>query len=613
VSRLLVTHGHHFGVCYDLLETTTLGRSSGCTIQLLDEKVSRQHTSVLKRGDRWVLKDEGSSNGTGLNGRLLLESQELTPGDEVAIGNNLMLFDPDLEILRDLEGAGAVVLAARGDATVPPPIQTADDASAVQPFQLEALLSGVADMLGGPRGVGRPAALVEAVTRGLGAERGALLLAPTGDEPMKAVATYPHRGRVTVTRDLVHRVLEKRVPAVTTDGVLELTVRAGRSMIEAHAGAALAIPILHGGRIRGVYYADTTHRGGFSTTPIDRVQAIVTITFTRMLAGPPEALRPPREPTPHAAPVAQSPAMQAVLQQAQAWAETTDPLLLRGEPGSGRSFLAGWIHSISPRSQGPFVVARCGTLAEAVAESTLFGHERGALAGADTRRLGLLEEADGGTLLLDGVSELSPPLQVKLLRALQEGRFYRVGGTRPVRVDLRVLAGTRRDLPAMVAESRFRQDLYEILSALRLDLPPLRRRLADIEPLAQACVADFNANNGTRMKGLTPESVGLVETHDWPGNLRELRATINRLLVGAQGTWVEARQVEEELATHPSSSSYGTDTDIADLLRQRERRWLSAAMDRARGHRGRAARMLELPTEELERLLALHAVDDFGR
>ena len=613
MSRLLVTHGHHFGVCYDLLEHTTLGRSSACTIQLLDEKVSRQHTSVLRKGERWILRDEGSSNGTGLNGRLLLEPQELSPGDEVAIGNNLMLFDPDLEILRDLEGAGAVVLAARGDATLPPPVPAADGAPAPQPFHFDSLLSGVAEMLGGPRGVGRPAALVEAVARGLGADRGALLLAPTGEEPMKAVATYPHRGRVTIARELVHKVLEDRTPAAANDGTLELTVRAGRSMIEAHAGGAIAVPILHGGRIRGVFYADSAHREAFVQTPIGRVQAIVTITFTHMLAGPPSALRPPREPAPSPPPVANSPAMQAVVQQAQAWAETTSPLLLRGEQGSGRSFLAGYIHSTSPRSHGPFVIAECGALPESVAESALFGHERGALSGAEARHIGLLEQADGGTVLLDGVSELPPPLQVKLLRALQEGRFYRVGGTRPVRVDLRVLAGTRRDLPTLVTDGRFRQDLYETLSGLRLDLPPLRRRLADIEALVQAFVTDFNTCNGTRMKGLTPEAIGLIETHDWPGNLRELRATTDRLLVGARGTWVEARQVEEELATHPSSSSYGTGTDIAQLLRERERRWLATGMDRARGHRGRAARMLNLRVEELERLLALHAVDDFGR
>lgn len=613
MSRLLVTHGHHFGICYDLLPRTTLGRSSSCTIQLLDEKVSRTHTSISLQGDQWMVKDEGSSNGTGLNGRLLLEPMELSPGDEVAVGNNLMLFDPDLEILRDLEGAGAVILAARGDATVPPPAAGTSDSPDRTPFRFEALLSSVAEMLGGPRGVGRPAALVEAVARGLNADRGALLLAPIGDEPMKAVATYPHRGRVTITRELVHRVLEERAPALVKNGTLELTVRAGRSMIEAQAGAALTIPILHGGRIRGVFYADTTARSGFDGVGVDQVQNIVTVTFTRMLAGPPAALRPPKDPPAHPAPTASSPAMQAVLQQAQAWAESTAPLLLLGERGSGRAFLSGWIHSISPRSTGTFVQTRCGTLPESMAESALFGHEKGALSGAETRHVGLLEQADGGTLLLDGVEELAPPIQVKLLRALQEGRFYRVGGTRPVRVDLRILAGTRRDLPGLVETGRFRQDLYETLGTLRLDLPPLRRRLADVEPLVQAFVAEFNQRNGTRLKGLTPEAIGLIETHDWPGNLRELRATVDRLLIGARTSWVEAREVEEELSTHPTSASYGSDTDIAELLRQRERRWLSAAMDRARGHRGRAARMLGVTTEEMERLLALHSVDDFGK
>jgi DNA-binding NtrC family response regulator len=612
VSRLLVTHGHHFGVSYTLLEPTTLGRSASCTIQLLDEKVSRKHTSIFRRDGRWFVQDEGSSNGTGLNGRLLLEPGELRPGDEVAVGNNLMLFDPDLDILRDLEGAGAVILAAREDPSVPPPA-TVRDHEAPTPFRFDGLLGGVAEMLGGPRGVGRPAALVEAVASGLGAERGVLLLAPTGDEPMKAVATYPHRGRVTVSRTLVQRALDERVPVLHSDGILELAVRQGRSVIEAKAGAAIAVPILHGGRTRGVFYADAGHRHAFADTPIDRVQAIVTITFTRMLAGPPAGLRPPREPRPHPAPVARAPAMQAVVQQAQAWAESTSTLLVRGEPGSGRTFLAGWIHSISPRAPGPFVVGRCDELPEPVAESALFGHEPGALSGDPHGHVGLLEQADGGTLLLDSVDRLSPPIQVKVLRALQEGRFYRVGGTKPVRVDLRLLVGPAADLAERVRAGRFREDLHALLDGHPIDLPPLRERLADVDPLVHAFVDGFNARNGTRSKGLAPEALGLLETHDWPGNVRELRATVDRLLVVARAERVEATHVEEELATHPGSASYGTDSDRADLLRQRERGWVSAAMERARGSRGRAARMLGVHPDDLDRLMALHGLDAFGR
>ncbi len=207
MSRLLVTHGHHFGVSYALLEDTSLGRSSACTIQLLDEKVSRLHSTIRKDGDSYILKDEGSSNGTGLNGRLLTEPAVLSPGDEVAVGNNLMLFDPDLEVLRDLDGAGSVIIAAPGGDKVaePAPGKPTRDGG----FQVEALLGVIADMLAGPRGVGRPAALVEAAVKGLDAERGALLLAPTGGEPMRAVATYPHRGRVTINRDILHAVLAR--------------------------------------------------------------------------------------------------------------------------------------------------------------------------------------------------------------------------------------------------------------------------------------------------------------------------------------------------------------------------------------------------------------------
>ncbi len=613
MSRLLVTHGHHFGVCYELLERTTLGRSSGCTIQLLDEKVSRRHSSVVRKGDTYTLQDEGSSNGTGLNGRLLLEPAELTPGDEVAVGNNLMLFDPDLEILRDLEGAGSVILAARGGAAVPPPAPISSESPSLQPFRFDALLNGVAEMLSGPRGVGRPAALVEAVTRGMGADNGALLLAPTGGEPMKAVATYPHRGRVTIAREAVHKVLESKTPLLSTEGTVELTVRAGRSLIEAHLGTSIAVPILHGGRIRGVFYADSARRDAFSELPLTSVQSVLTVTFTRMLAGPPQALRPPRATPSHVEPASQSPAMQAVVQQARTWAESTAPLLLIGEPGSGRAFLGSYLHSISPRCEGPFVQVHCGALPEATAESALFGHERGAISGADERHVGLLETADGGTLLLDDIAELGPQLQVRLLRALQEGRFYRVGGTRPVRVDARIVAGTHRDLLGAVRDGLFRDDLFETLSVLRLDVPPLRRRLADIDPLIKQFVADFNRTNGTRLKGFTPESVGLMETHDWPGNVRELREAVNRLIVLTRGKFVEAKDVEEELAAHPSSASYAVDDDVLKRLWEREKRWLSAALDRCRGNKARASHMLGMEPSDLDRLVALHSVDEFGR
>ncbi len=610
MARLLVTHGHHFGVCFSLLDDTSIGRSSACTIQLLDEKVSRLHSTIKQDGERWVLHDEGSSNGTGLNGRLLVEPTSLSPGDEVAVGNNLMLYEPDLEILRDLDGAGSVVLAAPGGGTVPaaaPGRPTREGG-----FQVEALLQHIAEMLAGPRGVGRPAALVEAAVKGLGAERGALLVAPTGGEPMKAVATYPHRGRITISRHSLRHVLDMKTPLLSAEGMVELTVKAGRSLIEARAGASLTVPVSIGGRIRGLFYAESGDSSTFAGLSMETVQSILSLTFSHQLSGTSEALRPPLEAPPLEEPVSQSPAMQAVLEQVRRYAEEPAPVLVCGEVGSGKAFLARYLHRLSPRSTGPFVAVHCGTLPDQTAESVLFGHEQGAFSGADARRRGCLEQADGGTILLDGVATLSPPLQVKLLRTLQEGRFYRVGGTRPVRVDVRFVAGSGRDLAALVEEGSFRQDLLSVIDVLRLDVPALRRRIADVGPLVERFVDRFNLRNGVRRRGLTPEAVGLLEGHAWPGNVQQLADATERLLIRASGDYVEAEDVEVELAALAAVDE-GDEDVAAKAIRGLDRQLVARAVADCRGNKGRVALMLRVPRSAVDRLVAMYGLDAFGR
>ncbi len=608
MSSLLVTHGHHFGVRYELLRQTSIGRSSSCTIQLLDEKASRLHASILREGAAFVLRDEGSSNGTGLNGRLLLEPRTLEPGDEIAIGNNLLLFQPDLEILRDLEGAGSVVLAAPVGETVSARLLAAAGTRAPA-FRVEGLLSEIADMLAGPRGVGRPAALLEAVVRGLSADRGALLVAPTGGEPMKAVATYPHRGRVTINRELVLQVLEHRNTVLADQGVAELTVRGGRSLIEARGGTALIVPVARGGRVRGIFYADAALGDGFRGLPLDVIQSVVALAFAPLLTGDPQDLRPAGPPTEARRPITRSPAAQRVVEQARALADDPFPILLVGEPGTGKAYLARHIHGLSPRAAGPFVGTKCGALAEGAAEATLFGKES---PGDDAPVPGLVEAAAGGTLLLDEVSELSPALQIKLLRLIQEGRFYRARGTRPVRADVRVLTGEHRDLPKLVANGVFLADLYERLQVTRLDLPPLRERLADIEPLVRAFTRDFNARTGAAMKGFTGEAVGLLESAAWPGNLHELRIAVNRLLICAPAATVEAAEVEQELAATPWSER-DVDASLGADIQAMERKVTARALTRARGSRARAAAMLGITRADLDRRVAQYKIDAFGR
>lgn len=608
MPSLLVTHGHHFGVRYELLPQTSVGRSSSCTVQLLDEKVSRLHSTIFRDGERWMVRDEGSSNGTGHNGRLILEPTALQPGDELAIGNNLLLYEPALDILRDLEGAGAVVLAPAAAAThgaASPP------QGRLEPFRVEALLGAVAEMLAGPRGLGRPSSLVEAVVRGLGADRGALLLTATGGEPMKAVATFPHRGRVAVLRGLIDKAVERRAPVLSGEGTVDLVVKSGRSFVEGRAGACLAVPLFRGGRLKAAFVADASAPDAFLGIPLDAVAHAVALAFSSVLGPDPTALRAPRSEDAPPLPVAESPSMARVLELARSFAEQNGPILLHAEPGAGARTVSRFIHDQGPRAQGPFFCVDCAALPEQNAEALLFGAER---AGGNERpTVGSLESVDGGTLVLLGVEELPAALQVKVLRLLQEGRFYRVGGTRPVRIDARVLAATNRDLQALARDGVFRQDLWERFQVARIDVPPLRKRLADIEPLVRRTLQAWNDRNGQRIRSFSADAIGLLETYEWPGNVTELEDLVQRVLVLCQHDDVGPADVQTELNARPSVVARDPQGAGRDALTRQDRALLARALQRSRGHRDRAAALLGWDRAELERRTVEAGLDAYGR
>lgn len=252
-------------------------------------------------------------------------------------------------------------------------------------------------------------------------------------------------------------------------------------------------------------------------------------------------------------PVAQSPAMVRLLEQAARVARVDSTVLITGETGAGKEVVAMHIHRHSPRRNGPLIQINCGAIPEPLQEAELFGYERGAFTGADRAgRIGLFEVASGGTLMLDEVGEMGPGLQVKLLRALQEGVVHRIGGRVPIRVDVRVIAMTNRDLKQMVREKTFREDLYYRLNVVPLAVPPLRERPEDIVPLAERFLAQFARRLGRRF-ALTDEQRALLVAYPWPGNVRELANMMERLvaLSGLAGSTGSVWQCLVA-ATHPS-------------------------------------------------------------
>ena len=287
--------------------------------------------------------------------------------------------------------------------------------------------------------------------------------------------------------------------------------------------------------------------------------------------------------------------LQAVLEMIARVAPSDSPVLVVGESGTGKELVAQMVHRLSGRT-GPFVDVSCAALSEGLLESELFGHERGAFPGAEDRKLGLMELAAGGTLFLDEIAELSPKLQGKLLRALDQLSFYRVGGTQKVEVDVRVVAATNRDLAACVAEGTFRDDLFYRVNTIAVELPPLRDRAVDVPLLARRFLAKFG---GASPPSLAPEAVDLLSRYPWPGNVRELRNVIERAVLLARGPQIHAADLPLQF---PSAVGRDAPSAVPAIsLAELERRHIEAVLHETSWHQGKAASALGISSKTLYR------------
>jgi two-component system response regulator HydG len=241
--------------------------------------------------------------------------------------------------------------------------------------------------------------------------------------------------------------------------------------------------------------------------------------------------------------IGDSPALRAALDLAKRVAPTRSTVLVTGETGTGKELIAGLIHRASPRAEGPLVKVNCAALPETLLESELFGHERGAFTGADRQRVGRFEEATGGTLFLDEVGDTSRATQAKLLRVLQDQLFHRLGGSKLLRTDARIISATNHDLGARMAEGEFREDLYFRLNVIRIHLPPLRERPEDLVDLAHHFLRELGAEMRHPVRGFTEMALAKIRSHDWPGNVRELHNTLERAVLMAEGPRIDAEDL----------------------------------------------------------------------
>jgi len=304
----------------------------------------------------------------------------------------------------------------------------------------------------------------------------------------------------------------------------------------------------------------------------------------------------------------ESPAMRAVFQTVQQVAPSRATVLITGETGTGKELIAKAIHNLSPRKNGPFIAVHAAALPTSLLESELFGHEKGAFTGAVERRIGRFELADGGTLFLDEVGELEPPMQVKLLRVLEERAFERVGGAKTLQVDVRLVAATNKVLKKLVSEGKFRDDLFYRLSVVAVDLPALRARREDIPLLVRGFLDEFGRENNKTVRDLTPEAMNVLLAYDWPGNVRELRNAIEQMVVLARNERLTVRDV-------PVAIRSGADLSRINVVRtgmtveDAERQLIVQALKETDGNRTRAAQKIGISRRTLHRKLKEYGLE----
>ncbi len=302
--------------------------------------------------------------------------------------------------------------------------------------------------------------------------------------------------------------------------------------------------------------------------------------------------------------VGNSPAFRAFMDLLEQASPSTATVLVQGESGTGKELAARFIHEHSPRAKNAFIAVNCAALPESILEAELFGVERGAFTGAVARKEGRFERANGGTLFLDEVGEMSASAQVKLLRVLQEGELERLGGTQTIKVDVRVVAATNKDLATEVKEGRFREDLYYRLNVVEVRIPSLASRREDIPLLAEHFLRRFAAKNAKNLRGFSDEALSSMENYAWPGNIRELEHAVERAVVLCRGELVNAGDLPEAVRKGPMGAAQQIVIPIGTPMEEIERRVIHETLRHTKGDKNLAARMLGIAARTIYRKLA---------
>jgi two-component system response regulator HydG len=604
--KLKVIAGPAYGTTFQIAgDRFSIGRDPQNHFSIPDHSVSREHCVILRQGDGFLIRDLESHNGTVVND-LRVKDQVLTHGDCISIGKTVVQFlMRDEVVFEDPVETARVSVSTDQNSLLTAASATAD---------LQALLR-VSTMLHSfhaiYRGRGSSARstlekhLLTLVLEVIPASHGAILLYEDGSDEPSSLSTEdhdrgPHRP-VAINRNLVKRVLTESC-GLLVDGA---PAKASQSLLLA--------PLVIRGRACGVIYLESS---AFRETHLQLLVAISQLASMAMenafqlewLGAENERLEAELYPDHHM--IGDSAPLRELQRNIARAAQTNSTVLIQGETGTGKELTARAIQQSGSRTGTPFVAINCAALSETLLESELFGHEKGAFTGAVVQKKGRLEFANGGTVFLDEIGEMPLPLQVKLLRVLQERQVERVGGTQPVKLDIRLIAATNRNLEDEVRAGRFRQDLYYRLNVVTLKTPALRDRPSDILPLAMHFAIKFGQQCSRRITGISPEVHPYLLRYDWPGNIRELENAIERSVVLGTGDMIELDDLPEAIREVANSAGVSRAIPLQGAIDEAKRQAIARAFAQAQGDHTAAAKLLGVNPNYLYRLmrnLGLHS------
>jgi len=545
---------------------SVLGRAETNEIVIADELCSRQHAALEYVDGEWRVTDLGSLNGTRVNHRKIDGSATLRSGDEISLGRSRLVFVHDLADLPPQQPAATVPSGEDGGVSIINRLgQTRYDLSTgttmpqgsgnwfepdVQRLTLQlSLLYRLALRMGE---ASTHDELIEVVLRELldatPADAAAVLF--VNDKQEVRISSYLSKDRQQTYRPVPPNILQE---VLTT-----------RQAVLAEDKNRLRNPTTNGGKVSSLICAAVVvgdhvdfiiHLACSNplqtlapedlelTMAVGKQLGVASQGLRRQLALRDEIHRLKAQVASEVQLIGASPAVLAIEAQVMRVAPTTATVLIRGESGVGKELVARAIHLSSPRRTGPFVCLNCAALTESLLESELFGHEKGAFTGATERKIGKFEAANGGTIFLDEIGEMPASSQAKLLRILEGHPYERVGGSEPVRVQVRVVAATNRPLEEAVADGLFRRDLYFRLQVVEIRVPPLRERTSDIPLLAEHFLKKFNQETGRKIRGFTPAALDKLCAYPWPGNVRELRNVVERAVALSNGPMLDAEDI----------------------------------------------------------------------